>query len=337
MSPRFLIVGFGSAGERALAILRRLRPSAQFLVVSRHAKFRADLEIVPSLSASSGYIPDAIILAGPATTRVETLRELGDISVPVFIEKPLATSLADSLAVVRLLGGAVRWTQVGYNLRFSESLNVFRDLVRSGRYGAVIRFSAETGQYLPDWRPDRDYRETVSAQANLGGGVLLELSHELDYLRWIFGELEWVSAWTGQTAALELDVEDTALLNMGIKAEGRSTQVVGQLSLDFARRDKTRAITAVCEKGTVHWDGIDGTVNAYEPTESSWSSYPTDLGLESSYEAQWGSFLSLAEGHRDPTVTVADGVEALRAVEGIRESSARSGARAYLDTMKADS
>ena len=55
-----------------------------------------------------------------------------------------------------------------------------------------------------------DYRKTVSAQKILGGGVLLELSHELDYLRWIFGDVEFVQAQLARQSELDIDVEDTA-------------------------------------------------------------------------------------------------------------------------------
>lgn len=333
MHPKFLIVGFGSAGERALALLRALRPSSEFLVVSRHATAGVDIPVVKSLEAGADFAPDAIILTGPSTTRAEVLRHLRALDVPVFIEKPLATSLGEGLAVVELLGGPHRRAQLGYNLRFSESLNNFRELVRGGRYGRVTRFTAETAQYLPDWRPGRDFRETVSARAELGGGVLLELSHELDYIRWIFGEWEWVSAWTGQTSSLALDVEDTALVTIGVESEKESVQLVGHLALDFARRDKTRTVTALCENGTVRWDGISGSVELYEPSNSQWSALTTDSGSEFTYDAQWESFLSLVEENSEPAVSVADGVEVLRIVEAIRQSSSQLGARVYVQNI----
>lgn len=337
MSTRFLIVGFGSAGERALKELRGLRPDAEFLVVSRRAGPGVGATTTSSLDDVVAFRPDAIILAGPSTTRADVLRRLGELAVPVFIEKPLAHTLDEATSVVNLLGPAVARVQLGYNLRFSESLNFFRDLVHGGRFGPVLRFSAEAAQYLPDWRPGKDYRETVSARAHLGGGVLLELSHEIDYLRWIFGEWDWVSAWAGNTSSLDIDVEDTALVTIGIGSTDRSAQLVGQLSLDFVRRDKTRSITAVCEGGTFRWDGITGRLETYEPSESRWSTVMTDSNTSSTYEAQWGSFLSVIDEGLAPAVSVTDGVEVLRAVEAIRQSSAQSGARVYLRTVEASS
>jgi predicted dehydrogenase len=327
------IVGFGSAGARALEVLRGLRPEAEFLVVSRHAATGEGFTSTTSLDDVAAFGPDAVIVAGPATTRADVLHKIGILGVPVFIEKPLAHTLGDAVAVLDLLGPAVKGSQVGYNLRFSETLIAFRDLVREGRFGRVLRFNAETAQYLPDWRPEQDYRETVSARADLGGGVLLELSHELDYLRWIFGEWDWVSAWTGRTSSLDIDVEDTALLTIGIEGDQASTQVVGQLSLDFVRIDKTRTVTAVCESGTLRWDGIAGTVEVYEPSESRWETVVTDSGSQSTYSAQWDSFLSVVEEGSAPRVAMSDGVAVLRAVEAIRHSHEQSGARVFLRSV----
>lgn len=331
------IVGFGSAGSRALQVLRELRPEGQFLVVSRLAATGEGFRSTSSLDDVFAFAPDAVIVAGPATTRTELLRQIGTLGVPVFIEKPLAHTLGDAVAVLDLLGPTVERSQVGYNLRFSESLIAFRDLVRGGQFGRVLRFTAETAQYLPDWRPDKDYRETVSARADLGGGVLLELSHELDYLRWIFGEWDWVSAWTGRTSSLEIDVEDTALLTIGIESDQASAQVVGQLSLDFVRRDKMRTITAVCEGGTLRWDGIAGMVEVYEPSESRWETVVTDSGSQATHRAQWESFLSVVEKGSAPFVAMSDGVAVLRAVEAIRHSHEQSGARVFLKALGAES
>ena len=329
----FAVVGFGSAGERALGVIRGLRPDAEFLVVSRKGTVGEGFKSTSSLDDVVAFEPDAVIVAGPATTRVHVLRQIGGLSVPVFIEKPLAHTFDDAVTVTTVLGSAVASSQLGYNLRFSESLIAFRDLVRGGQFGRVLRFTAETAQYLPDWRPGKDYRATVTARADLGGGVLLELSHELDYLRWIFGEWDWVSAWTGRTSSLEIDVEDTALVTIGIEADQASTQVVGQLSLDFVRRDKTRTLTAVCEGGTLRWDGIAGTVQVFEPSESRWETVVSDSGSQFTYRAQWVSFLSVVEEGSSPRVGLSDGVAVLRAVEAIRHSHEQLGARVFLKTV----
>ena len=90
--------------------------------------------------------------------------------------------------------------QVGYNLRCFPSLSRFRDLIHEDLFGKPLSVRCEIGQYLPDWRPTSDYRAGVSARSDLGGGALMELSHEIDYLSWIFGDVEWVSSWVGNVS-----------------------------------------------------------------------------------------------------------------------------------------
>ena len=99
---------------------------------------------------------------------------------------------------------------VGYNFRFYPPLQAMRQALVEGCIGRLISLRAEAGQYLPDWRPGSDYRQGASARRELGGGVVLELSHELDYIRWLGGEVESVGALVGKLSDLEIEVEDTA-------------------------------------------------------------------------------------------------------------------------------
>ena len=106
-----------------------------------------------------------------------------------------------------------------YNLRFQPSLQEFRKQIKQQRIGKILSVRVEVGQYLPNWRPESDYRKGVSAQKKLGGGVLLELSHEIDYISWIFGDYKWVKAHISKQSNLEIDVEDTAYLLLGFKPD----------------------------------------------------------------------------------------------------------------------
>lgn len=329
----FAIVGFGSAGRRALETLSGLAPSAEFLVVSGHQGKARQAKFIHDISGISRHSPDAVLVTGPASNRLDVIAELQGCEIPLFIEKPLAGTLEDAHSILELLRVGTNSCQLGYNLRFSTSLGFFRDYLRQERKGKVEKFFAETGQYLPDWRPGRDYRETVSARVDRGGGVLLELSHEIDYLRWIFGQWDWVSAWTGNVSTLDIDVEDTALVTVGIESLSGGNQLVGQLSLDFVRRDRTRTVTAVCELGTVRWDGIAGRVEERNSVGANWETLAEDRTDKSTYEAQWASFLEVVEVGATPAVNLEDGVEVLRAIEALRLSNLRSGKRTFLSEV----
>jgi predicted dehydrogenase len=122
----------------------------------------------------------------------------------------------------------------------------------------VVTVLAEVGQYLPDWRPGTDYRKGVSARKDLGGGVLLELSHEFDYLRWFFGDFEVAYCHAGSTGVLDIDVEDRADV---IMAGGND--IVANLHLDFLQRKPTRTCKVIGSDGTLVWDAIGNSVALY--------------------------------------------------------------------------
>jgi predicted dehydrogenase len=214
---------------------------------------------------------------------------------------------------------------VGYNLRFAPSLQFFAAQIAASRIGQVLSVRAEVGQYLPEWRPDADYRTGVSARQSLGGGVLLELSHEIDYLRWIFGSIDWVSAILRTQSTLEIDVEDTALLTLGFGGAGHAG-LVASLCMDFVRRDATRTCTAIGELGTLRWDGGRATVSLYDPARNEWVTlFDTPPVPDETYIGEWQHFLECVEHGTSPLVGGHDGLEVLRIIEAARISSSAGG------------
>lgn len=330
------IVGFGSAGRRALNVLQDLHPDARFLIVTRQAIDQPNITVTNAVDDVLGFDPDVVVVAGPATLRKQTVEALASARASFFLEKPLAHSLADATTLARILGNSPR-SQVGYNLRFSPSLSYFRDHVHASTFGQVVSVRAETGQYLPDWRPGSDYRESVSARAELGGGVLRELSHELDYLRWIFGPIEWLSGWAGRTSDLDIDVDDTALVTLGFQSSRPAWPRVGTVALDFVRRDRTRSVTAICEEATLRWDGIAGRVEVLRAGGAEWELLMTDGGTGATYRAQWERFVGSDDDQASPAATLDDGVEVLRLVEAIELSHSRGGVRLVLADVESHS
>jgi predicted dehydrogenase len=330
------IVGFGSAGRKALNVLQDLRPDAQFLIVTRQGMDQPNVTVTDALDNVLGFQPDVVVVAGPASLRKHTVETLASVRASFFLEKPLAHSLADAMTLARIIGNSNR-SQVGYNLRFSRSLSYFRAHVHASTFGRVLSVRAETGQYLPDWRPGADYRESVSARSELGGGVLRELSHELDYLRWIFGPIEWVSGWVGRTSDLDIDVDDTALVTLGFGGSGPDSSLIGTVALDFVRRDRTRSVTAVCEEATLRWDGIGGRVEVWRAGSREWEVLVTDAGTAATYRAQWEYFLVDNNDQASPAATVDDGLEVLRLVEAIELSHSKDGARVALADVESHS
>ena len=263
---RILVVGYGSIGQRHLRIARALLPDANIRVL-RHQSCESVPEFadgcMTSLAEALVFAPQAAVIASPSAFHMDTAQPLAEAGVHLLIEKPLAASLK---GVRQLLGTTVASGGVlmtAYNLRFMPSLQRYRDLILTGRIGRVISVRCEIGQYLPSWRPGSDYRQGVSASSAMGGGVLLELSHEIDYLRWIFGDVDSVQATLSLQSNLEIDVEDTAHLILGFAEREDGGRLIANLNMDFVRHDTTRQCLAIGEKGSLRWDGLVGSVEVF--------------------------------------------------------------------------
>ena len=325
MFDRLLIVGLGSIGKRHLNIARNSLPNADIRVLRRQNsgdEVSSANGTFTNLEEACSFLPQVAVIANPAPLHTDIALKLIDLGCHVLIEKPIAheSRLAEMLTENATKNGTV--LQVGYNLRFLESMQVFRQQVLDSRIGNVLSIRSEMGRYLPSWRPGTDYRVGVSARKDLGGGVLFELSHELDYLRWIFGEIAWVRAWLGKISALEVDVEDTAHVLVGFQDKA----YVCNLTLDFVRHDPVRSCVVTGENGSCTWNGLTGEVSVFMENASNWDviSQHTEA-RDDSYYAQWNSFLRCIDQGNAPLVGGVDGLATVRVVEAARRSAVLAG------------
>jgi predicted dehydrogenase len=327
MVERLLIVGLGSIGSRHARLARQLIPNVQIVALRRQDLPSPDGidRCVTSLDEALQFRPQAAVIANPATHHLEIAVPLARNGVNLLIEKPVSATAEPVTELINAARDQRITLLIGYNMRFLPSLQRFRELLQSECYGKILSIRAEVGQYLPSWRPSSDYRETVSAKAALGGGALLELSHEIDYLHWIFGEVQWVSAVLLKQSNLEIDVEDTAHLTLGFAASANSAgkPLVASLTLDFIRRDTTRFCTVICEKGTLRWNALIGTVDGFDAASNAWQTlYMHQSQRDDSYIAEWRHFLNCISSGENPQISGQDGLAVMYVIEAARVSSA---------------
>jgi predicted dehydrogenase len=236
--------------------------------------------------------------------------------VHLFVEKPIANTLEgiDELIDLCQLKGLV--LSVGYNLRFYEPMRVLRRELRA--IGKVVLVRAEVGQYLPDWRPGADYRLGVSAREELGGGVVLELSHELDYVRWLIGEVATVSASVGRLGGLEIDVEDTAEIILGF-ADG----AIGNIHMDMIQRAKVRSCRIIGTEGTLEWDGIEHRVRYFSAAAQAWEYLFEEENFDSNqmFVDEIEHFLKCVTEGGDPLVSGQDGRRVLEIALAVKSAA----------------
>jgi predicted dehydrogenase len=326
---RVLVVGLGSIGKLHLRLARELLPHADIRVLRREEGAALTEHANGGFSRMDQAIafrPQIAVIANPAPFHLSAAQSLADAGVHLMVEKPLSVAAEGVQGLIESCcsGGLVLVT--GYNLRFLPSLQRFRDLLKQNVIGKVLSVRCEIGQYLPSWRVGVDYRNGVSARHDLGGGALLELSHELDYLRWIFGEINWVEACLSRQSRLEIDVEDTVHLILGFAPESDGHQLIGTLSMDLVRHDTTRLCTSIGELGSLRWDGLTGTVELFEAGAKNWRDlFCSQHQREDSYRAQWGNFLACVEGKSKPFVSGEDGFKVMQVIDAARHASVTGG------------
>ena len=331
MLERILIVGLGSIGKRHLRIVRASHPGAKIMVL-RHQPTDDTPEMADFATSSiddvRSFRPEVAIIANPAPFHLKIAEQLAQLGCDLLIEKPISDTLSGLSGFLNRIDAAGVVCQVGYNLRYLPSLSRFRELLYERLVGKPLSVRCEFGQYLPSWRLNTDYRLGVSARSDLGGGVLLEISHEIDYLRWIFGEVEWVSAWVGFVGDLDIDVEDTAHLILGFKSKGSDDALIANLNLDFIRHDTTRSCVVIGSDGSLRWNGLTGAIDIYKPGGTGWEECVTiPHDRDDSYYAQWNSFIAAISNRSIPLVDARGGIEVLSIVEAAKASGRNNGVK----------
>ncbi|HEX2226097.1 MAG TPA: Gfo/Idh/MocA family oxidoreductase [Candidatus Binatia bacterium] len=310
---RFLVAGCGSIGKRHIKNLRALGIGEIFgcdVRPDRRAEVKAQLGIdsLESLDAAWALQPDAVVIASPTALHMPSALEAAQHRAHLFIEKPLASSWD---GVERLIGltrqnGLV--SLVGCNMRFHPGLITVKRLLIEEAVGPIIAARVEAGQHLPDWHPWEDYRQTYSARAALGGGVILDAIHEIDYIRWLIGEVSGLFCLAGKLSHLEIDTEDTAALLLRFE-----NGALGEVHLDYIQRAYSRSCQIIGEEGTIYWDYMAGQVRWYSARAKGWQCFANPAGWEANqmYLDEMRHFVDCLAGRAVPEQDVLQGARAL--------------------------
>jgi len=319
-----LIVGLGSIGKRHASIINEFFPLVKVVALRHSGCKKTDLDMfglydcVTSIEEAIAYKPQAAIISNPASKHIEAAIKLAEVGVNLLIEKPISDSVKGVKELIKLCHQNNCILMVAYNLRFLPSLIEFKEQIKSNKIGKILSIRSEVGQYLPSWRPELDYRDSVSANKDLGGGVLLELSHDIDYISWIFGPIKWVQSYISKQSSLEIDVEDFANILLGFD----NNELTASLNMDFFRHDTTRKCFAIGEKGTLMWDGVNNEVKYFAKGERNWEIiFSSNIDKNYTYLKEIKSLFSAVEAQSSSSINGNDAMQVVVAIEAIKRSS----------------
>lgn len=319
---RPLVVGCGSIGRRHARNLKALGVcQLGFCDTSPEALKQCREELNGETFADYDealrkFRPDLVLICTPPVYHVEEALAALQAHAHVFIEKPLSHESSGIQALIAEARRHDRNVQIGYNMRFHPGLKILKELIDSGKIGRVLWLNVEAGQYLPDWRPWQHYRASYSARHELGGGIILDGSHELDYICWLLGRPTEVTCRAEHLSSLDVDVEDSAWIYLSFPERRRA-----ELHLDFVQRAYTRTCKVVGETGTALWDFSLQEVRWFSAERQGWNSIPYVFEANDMYVAEMVHFLESLGTGTGPMVDLEQSRDVIRVVEAAKKSS----------------
>jgi predicted dehydrogenase len=272
-----------------------------------------------ALADAWSWSPDVALVTVPNSLHLPLALEAARRDCHLFIEKPLSHRLNGLGELLSVVDERSLVTLVGCNMRFHPGIRKIKSLLDEGTIGRVVSARVEGGQYLPDWHPWEDYRHGYSARRDLGGGIILDGVHEIDYLRWILGEVGLVACLSGRLARLEIDTEDTAGILLRFL-----NGTIGELHMDYVQRAYSRTCQIIGDEGTIRWDYTSGEVRCYTAAAQGWQVFPNPPGWEANqmYLDEMRHFLKCIAGEEKPLADVYEGKRTLEVALAAKESAA---------------
>ncbi len=339
---KFLISGLGSIGRRHFRNLVALGET-HITLHRTHLATLSDDELAgypveTDLAAALAQHPDAVFITNPTALHMEVAIPAAEAGCHIFLEKPISHTLEGLDRLQAAVQKNNRQVLVGFQFRYHPGLRQVKAWLEMDAIGTPISARAHWGEYLPNWHPWEDYKQGYAARPDLGGGVVRTLTHPLDYLRWLLGEVSAVWAFTSSTG-LNMPVEDNAEIGLRF-ANG----ALGSVHLDYNQQPPTHTLELTGTQGHILWDNADGSARLYRhdhQAESYGPYYPTQFAEytlsadwlvvhpPAGFERNWmfveqtRHFLSVLRGEAQPVCGLQDGTQALRLALSALESSQR--------------
>ena len=254
MNKKILISGYGSIGRRHANILSRIVKKKNITILTNQnlSNFRT----IKTLQSLNKIDPYYIVICNPTSDHINKIKFIEENckNKLVLVEKPLFSKL-NKITVKK------NQYFVGYNLRFNPVINFLKKKLKSKK---IFNVNVFCGSYLPKWRKNIDYRKSYSAKKQSGGGVLLDLSHELDYVQWLFGKINIEHCKSKKLSNLKIQTDD--FLNLVGKTK-RASSI--QITLSYFTRHPVREILVDGKNISLKADLINKNVICCEGNKTS--------------------------------------------------------------------
>jgi predicted dehydrogenase len=251
---KVLIIGLGSIAQKHIESIKKIDPFVMLYALRSSSNSINIQDIVDIYKLED--IPsdiDFILITNPTSLHAETILRLIKFEKPLFIEKPVFDTLSNKDEIIKKVVEKNIKTYVGCNLRFHPALNFIKNLLNKNNI-KINEVNIYCGSYLPDWRPSQDYRVSYSSNKQLGGGVHLDLIHELDYAIWLFGKPIKYNSIKRKVSNLLIDTIDFSNYNLAYSDFNVS------ITLNYYRNKPKRQLEIILENEIILCDLLTSTI-----------------------------------------------------------------------------
>lgn len=324
---RFLVVGCGSIGQRHISNLLNLGEEVAGCDINENlAKQITKKYQIPFFTdikrALEKYSPDAVLVCTPTHLHIPIAEQALKENCHVFIEKPISHKSQGVEKLIGLRNEKNKIVLVACNLRFHPPIRFIKNKIDEGRLGRLISARVQFGHYLPNWRPDQDYRKVYSAKSEAGGGILLDSIHEIDYVTWIFGKPKHIFSYSIKGSDLEIEVEDVGEILL------KYERALVEIHMDYLRHYKMRSCEIIGTEGTIFWQSSGKNpeimdVVLYSSSGEILEKKRENVDVNIQYIEEMRHFINCIKGKEKPVNTIENALQSLRIIELAKLSNSK--------------
>lgn len=264
---KILVIGYGSIGKRHVRNLLKIT-KGEILICTKQKNLKVNkkrIRVFENLEDALKEKPVAALVTNITSKHITTSLKIAKQGIHLFIEKPLSNSENEIKNLMEIVKQKKIITMMGCNLRFNPCIKKIKEIILKKEIGRIVNTQVECGTFLPDWHTYEDYRLGYSAKKSMGGGVILTVIHEIDYLYWLFGNVKEVISMSGKFSDLDIDVEDLSASVLKFKSN-----IIAELHLDYFQRPNSRKCKIIGTEGVITWDESINLVKVYHAHNKKW-------------------------------------------------------------------
>jgi predicted dehydrogenase len=317
---KVLVVGYGSVGRRHVANLTRIGGIDEVFVYTKMAG-NGDSNVekkITFLDASNTTMNEACkqaradfaIIANQTYKHIDTALVLAENGLHLFIEKPLSHNKERINVLKEVVQSMQLKVFVAYNLRFLPAIQLIKNQLSQKAIGELYFARIEAGRYLPSWRTSIAYQVCYSAREEFGGGVHLDLSHEVDYMRYLFGDPYNWKTMKSKVSDFEISSKD---IFEGLYEYHNG--FICNVHMDYLQRKPMRQIRILGSRGSIVCDLVNKWMELRSDESECRFTEERFFKIEDTYVDELRIFMECINSNKYPNITIVDGERVLELLE----------------------